>query len=142
MSIKYNVMIQKEDTWYIAKCLDNSVASQGKTIEEALANLKEALELYYQNEEPKQPNNIFITTLEVTIWVQNILYLLPPRDIIKILYKFGFYKVSQKGSHVKFRNDFTNKIVIIPMHSEIAKGTLKSILEQADITIEEFLKQK
>ena len=60
MSIKYNVMIQKEDTWYIAKCLDNSVASQGKTI-------KEALELYYQNEEPKQPNNIFITTLEVTI---------------------------------------------------------------------------
>lgn len=67
MSIKYNVMIQKEDMWYIAKCLDNSVASQGKTIEEALANLKEALELYYQNEEPKQPNNIFITTLEVTI---------------------------------------------------------------------------
>lgn len=51
MSIKYNVMIQKEDIWYIAKCLDNSVASQGKTIEEALANLKEALELYYQNEE-------------------------------------------------------------------------------------------
>lgn len=68
--------------------------------------------------------------------------ILPPRDIIKILYKFGFYKVSQKGSYVKFQNDFTNKIVIIPMHSEIAKGTLKSILEQADITIEEFLKQK
>jgi predicted RNase H-like HicB family nuclease len=67
MNIKYNVIIQKEEDWYVAKCLDNSVASQGKTIEEALKNLKEALELYFQNEEPKQPKNIFITTLEVTI---------------------------------------------------------------------------
>ena len=46
MSIKYNVMIQKEEEWYVAKCLDNNVASQGKTIDEALKNLKEALELY------------------------------------------------------------------------------------------------
>ncbi len=46
MSIKYNVMIQKEEEWYVAKCLDNNVASQGKTIEEAWQNLREALELY------------------------------------------------------------------------------------------------
>ena len=45
MSIKYNVIIQKEENWYVAKCLDNSVASQGKTIEEALENLKKAIEL-------------------------------------------------------------------------------------------------
>ena len=45
MSIKYNVIIQKEENWYVAKCLDNSVASQGKTIEEALENLREAIEL-------------------------------------------------------------------------------------------------
>lgn len=50
MSIKYNVIIQKEDDWYVAKCIDNNVASQGKSIEEALANLKEAVELYYQDE--------------------------------------------------------------------------------------------
>lgn len=67
MNIKYNVIIKQEENWYVAKCIDNSVASQGKTIEEALKNLKEALELYYQDEEPKKPNNIFVTTLEVTI---------------------------------------------------------------------------
>ena len=67
MSIKYNVIIQKEDNWYVAKCIDNTVASQGKTIEEAMGNLKEALELYIQSEEPKQPKEIFITTLEVAI---------------------------------------------------------------------------
>ena len=74
MSIKYNVMISNEENWYVAKCWDNNVASQGKTIEEAMQNLKEALELFFQDEEPNIPKNIFITTLEVVIWVQNIQY--------------------------------------------------------------------
>lgn len=55
MSIKYNVIVQKEEEWYVAKCIDNNVASQGKSIEEALNNLKEAIELYYQDEEPIMP---------------------------------------------------------------------------------------
>ena len=76
MSIKYNVMIQKEEEWYVAKCLDNNVASQGKTIEEALENLREALELYLQNEEVVQPKETYLTTLEVAIWVLNTQYYL------------------------------------------------------------------
>ena len=67
MSIKFNVIIQKEENWYVAKCIDNSVTSQGKTIEEAIANLKEALELFLQDEEPITPKEIFVTTLEVGI---------------------------------------------------------------------------
>ena len=67
MSIKYNVIIQKEENWYVAKCIDNNVASQGKTIEEAKENLKEALELYMQSEEPEQPKEMYITTLEVAV---------------------------------------------------------------------------
>lgn len=67
MNVKYNVVIQKEEKWYVAKCLDNSVASQGKTIEEALDNLKEAIELYNESEEIVKPKEIFITTLEVAI---------------------------------------------------------------------------
>lgn len=67
MTIKYNVIVQKEEKWYVAKCLDNSVASQGKTIEEALENLKEALELYTQSEEAEKPKQMIITTLEVAV---------------------------------------------------------------------------
>lgn len=67
MSINFNVIIQKEENWYVAKCIDNSVTSQEKTIEEALLNLKEALELFIQNEEPVKPKEIFVTTLEVAI---------------------------------------------------------------------------
>ena len=67
MSIKYNVIVQKEEEWYVAKCIDNSIASQGKSIEEALNNLKEAIELYYQDEKPILPKQVLVTTLEVTI---------------------------------------------------------------------------
>jgi len=67
MTVKYNVIVQKEEKWYVAKCLDNNVASQGKTIEEALKNLKEALELYTQSEEAEIPKQMLITTLEVAV---------------------------------------------------------------------------
>ena len=67
MTIKYNVIVQKEEKWYVAKCLDNSIASQGKTIEEALENLKEALELYSQSEKAEIPKQMLITTLEVAV---------------------------------------------------------------------------
>ena len=53
MSLKITVIVQKEENWYVAKCIENSVASQGKTIEEALKNLKEAIELYYEDEKPE-----------------------------------------------------------------------------------------
>lgn len=65
---------------------------------------------------------------------------LPPQKIINAMKKLGFYKISQKGSHAKYINKKTGRIFIIPMHNEIAKGTLKSILEQADIELELFLK--
>ena len=67
MKVRYSVVIQKEEDWYVARCIDNNVASQGKTIEEAIKNLKEAIELYYENEEPIIPKETFITTLEVAI---------------------------------------------------------------------------
>ena len=67
--------------------------------------------------------------------------LLPPKDIIKAMKKLGFEKYSQKGSHAKYVNYNTGKIFIIPMHYEVARGTLKSILEQSEIELEEFLKK-
>ena len=64
--------------------------------------------------------------------------ILTPREIINALEKTGFYFVSQKGSHKKYSNG--NKTVIIPNHDEVAKGTLKSILTMADISIDDFMK--
>ena len=64
---------------------------------------------------------------------------LSSKKIVQILLKLQFYKVGQKGSHAKYKNKITNRICVVPMHSEVARGTLKSILEQADIELEEFL---
>lgn len=68
ISIKVTVVVQKEDNWYVAKCLENSVASQGKTIEESIENLREALELFYEDATPEDVNvPTFITTMEVAL---------------------------------------------------------------------------
>jgi predicted RNA binding protein YcfA (HicA-like mRNA interferase family) len=64
--------------------------------------------------------------------------ILRPNDIITALSKKGFIYKSQKGSHVKYSNG--NRTAIIPKHDTVARGTLKSILIQAGIELEEFLK--
>lgn len=38
--------VHQEEDWYVAQCLEVDVASQGRTVEEALANLREAVTLY------------------------------------------------------------------------------------------------
>ena len=63
--------------------------------------------------------------------------ILKPKELIRVLEEYGYKFVSQKGSHMKYSNG--ERKVIIPNHYEIAKGTLKSILTQADIDIDEFL---
>ena len=66
---------------------------------------------------------------------------LKPNEIITILIELGFVVVSQRGSHIKLRKEGKEtRTVIIPNHYEVAKGTLKAILEQAGLTIEEFLR--
>lgn len=63
---------------------------------------------------------------------------LTPKEIIQGLEQFGFYFVTQKGSHMKYSNG--KNVVIIPNHSEVAKGTLRSILSMANIDLDDFLK--
>jgi len=47
--MKFTALITKEEKWYVAHCVELGVVSQGKTIEEAQKNLKEAVELYIES---------------------------------------------------------------------------------------------
>ena len=47
---RFQATVSREGCWYVAKCVEVEVASQGETVEEALENLREALELYFENE--------------------------------------------------------------------------------------------
>ena len=63
------------------------------------------------------------------------------RKVIKALTKAGFQVAGRKGSHVKLKKRVDDKvlIVIVPDHEELARGTLKAILRQANMTRESFL---
>ncbi len=62
------------------------------------------------------------------------------RDVIKRLKKLGFVEVSQRGSHIKMKGirEGIMRIVIIPNHKTIARGTFSSILKQAGLSKIEF----
>ncbi len=49
--LSYHVLVWQEDKWYVARCLELAVASQGKTKKEALDNLREAVDLYLEDED-------------------------------------------------------------------------------------------
>jgi predicted RNase H-like HicB family nuclease len=65
-------LIEREGDGYVALCPELDIASQGDTVEQALSNLKEALELFMETASPDEISNrlhdeVFITQLEVAI---------------------------------------------------------------------------
>ncbi|WP_375380636.1 type II toxin-antitoxin system HicA family toxin [uncultured Sphingomonas sp.] len=62
---------------------------------------------------------------------------LPARDIVRGLDRLGFEQISQRGSHLKLRRHAAT--VIVPMHREVRRGTLASILEQAGVSVDELI---
>ena len=68
------------------------------------------------------------------------LRVLSGKEVVKILSKFGFEVISQRGSHVKLRRilpDGTKQTLTVPSHDELDKGTLKAIIRQASRYIPE-----
>ncbi|MBU2100871.1 type II toxin-antitoxin system HicA family toxin [Candidatus Micrarchaeota archaeon] len=64
------------------------------------------------------------------------------KQVIKALEKLGFDFVSQKGSHVKLRKTDSDgkKTVIVPLRPVIRTGTMKSVLRQSHLNLEELQK--
>jgi len=60
------------------------------------------------------------------------------REVIKALSRIGYYVRDQKGSHVHLRHPERPPLTI-PMHQEVARGTLRAIIRDAGLTVEEFL---
>jgi len=54
-TLELSAVVRREDGLYVALCPEFDVASQGKSVEEALRNLKEALELYLEDEDVEKP---------------------------------------------------------------------------------------
>ena len=59
-------------------------------------------------------------------------------EAARALEHVGFVRVAQRGSHLKLRHP-DGRTVILPMHRELARGTLRSILRQAGLEATEFV---
>ena len=62
------------------------------------------------------------------------------QDCVKTLAKIGFYIRRQQGSHIILRRDNPFAQVVVPNHKELDKGTLRSIIRQAEIDVNEFIR--
>jgi len=69
MKRRFTAVLVKEKDWYVAHCVELGVVSQGKTIEEAQANLSEAVELYIESfgpdDLPEGSGEVLFYSLEV-----------------------------------------------------------------------------
>ncbi len=61
------------------------------------------------------------------------------RACVTALLKIGFRFKRQNGSHIVLRRDQPFAQVVVPDHKTLDRGTLRSILRQADVTTEEFI---
>ena len=64
-------------------------------------------------------------------------------DLIKLLEKFGFIQIRQKGSHIVLKKTTPAQTIgtVVPNHRELAEGTLRAILKQCQIAPEELMEK-
>ena len=61
------------------------------------------------------------------------------RDVVKALATLGYAFDRQKGSHMILRQSASpHRRAVVPDHAEVAKGTLRSIIREAGLTVDEF----
>ena len=65
MKRPFAASVWKEGDWYVSQCLELDVASQGASEDEALSNLKEALELYFEPPQATRPPKVRLIEVEV-----------------------------------------------------------------------------
>jgi len=65
------------------------------------------------------------------------------QQAIRALERLGFVQVRQRGSHVVLKKQTPEGDIgcIVPLHDELAVGTLRSILRQARLTPDEFMEK-
>ena len=66
-----NAIVRKGESHYVAECLEVAVVTQGRTLDETIANLEEAVALHLQDEDPSAfgltPNPTLLVTLELDL---------------------------------------------------------------------------
>lgn len=70
----------------------------------------------------------------------NKLPIISGKEAVKVLSKAGFYIKRRKGSHIIMRRDHPFAQVVVPNHDTLDRGTLRAIIREAGLSVEEFIK--
>jgi len=63
------------------------------------------------------------------------------REVVKVLLRIGYEYDRQRGSHTILRQaTYPHRRIVVPDHKEVAKGTLRSIIRETGLTVDEFRK--
>jgi predicted RNA binding protein YcfA (HicA-like mRNA interferase family) len=62
------------------------------------------------------------------------------RECVKALQKIGFFQKHQVGSHIVMRRNDPFAQTVVPDHRELDRGTLRAIIRQSGLSVEEFVK--
>ena len=69
----------------------------------------------------------------------SVLPRLSGRGVVKALARVGYEQDRQRGSHIILRqNSYPHRRITVPDHKEVAKGTLRAIIREAGLTVDEF----
>ena len=144
MNYRFSALITKEDAWYVARCPELGVTSQGKDVESARANLREAIELYLETWGAPDGRSAELPSSGLLSKFPPDMPKLPSVSgdrVVKALKRAAFVQLRQKGSHVSLEKRLGDQTwkTVVPMHSEVAKGALADILKQSGLTLAEFL---
>ena len=66
--------------------------------------------------------------------------ILSGKECIKALGRVGFYVKRQEGSHITLRRDDPFGQLVVPDHKELDRGTLRAIIRQAGLSVDEFVR--
>ncbi len=68
-----------------------------------------------------------------------VLPTLSGQEVVKVFESFGWSVARQRGSHIIMTKEHENVTLSIPNHREVAKGTLRSLIRSANLTVDEFI---
>jgi predicted RNase H-like HicB family nuclease len=122
MSMKFTAVITKEENWYVSHCVELGVVSQGKTIEEAQANLKEAMTFQKAKEKLFSIHSRLLSVARLPVF--------SGRDLVQLLQKNGFRFIRQKGSHVSMMSWPRGRFLAFFKQCGLTKDDLIDLLQK------------
>ena len=139
--MKFNITIDRdEDGVYVAECPSiPGCLSQGQTKQEALINIREAIELL-PGGPPGEGNAA--DRRDGAGGGQRLMPQPPPisgREAVRTFEKFGWLVARQKASHIILTQSGEIASLSIPDHKEVAKGSLRGLIRNAGLTIDQFI---